>query len=173
MKDESRAALDAVNADVHWTARWTQPENLPPPSETRGAHGSTFLVNREDGGTEVLGDDAVTTLRLVVLQLVAATLGIGAAPVLLAQGSAPVPPLVRFVEATQSDERVSATALREIAATWKDSYTPMFTDIARFMRAPARGTLDAPPDAGSSAVDRDDPTDGTRPSAAVEQADVR
>ena len=92
----------------------------------------------------------------------AAALVIGAPLVLLAQRPTSVPPLVRFVEATQDDERVSSAALREIAADWKDSYTAMFTDIARLMKAPRRSTLDAPADADGLAVDGDDSNDGAR-----------
>ena len=67
----------------------------------------------------------------------AAFLALGVGQVLQAQRPVPVP-LVRFIEATQEDERVSSDALREIAAGWKDTYTSMFVDIARPMRAPRR-----------------------------------
>ena len=66
-----------------------------------------------------------------------AFLALGVAQALHAQRPAP-PPLVRFIEATQEDERISSVALREIAAGWKDTYTSMFVDLARPMRAPRR-----------------------------------
>ena len=74
----------------------------------------------------------------------------------------PAVPLVRFIEATQEDERVAATALREIAAGWKDSFTPMFVDIARLMKAPKRATLDGSPQDDALAVDGDDANDNGR-----------
>ena len=75
----------------------------------------------------------------------AAVLVVGVARQPRSQRSALVP-LARFVEATQEDERVSSAALREIAAGWKDSYTPMFIDLARMMRPPRRASQDSAPD---------------------------
>jgi hypothetical protein len=48
------------------------------------------------------------------------------------------PPVETFVQAASSDERVAKTALAQIAAGWKDSYAPMFLDLARLMRPPRR-----------------------------------
>lgn len=94
--------------------------------------------------------------------LVASALVSGVPLVLLAQRPASVPPLVRFVEATKEDERVSSAALREIAAGWRDSYTAMFTEIARLMKAPRRSTLESPADTDGLAVDGDDANAGAR-----------
>ncbi len=83
----------------------------------------------------------------------AAALLIGFAALMAAQSPASVP-LERFVEATREDEKVAAAALRDIAAGWKDSYTAMFVDLARVMRAP-RTILPGPiadddPDSGGA-----------------------
>ena len=77
-----------------------------------------------------------------------------------AQTAAPVP-LERFVEATWADERAAGTALHEIAAGWKNSYTPMFVDLARMMRPP-RAAGGETPRSNSTGDDRDD-ADADRP----------
>ncbi|MCA1652435.1 MAG: DUF3179 domain-containing protein [Acidobacteria bacterium] len=62
-----------------------------------------------------------------------------------AQGA--TPSLERFVAASSADERIARAALVEIAAGWKDSYTPMFVDMARLLRPPrlsARETVEQP-----------------------------
>ncbi len=58
---------------------------------------------------------------------------------------AAAPPLDRFVAAASADETLAKNALTEIAAAWKDSYTPMFVDMARLMRSLRRSP--APPSA--------------------------
>jgi Protein of unknown function (DUF3179) len=66
----------------------------------------------------------------------------------LLSGSALVPqtgghvPIARFIEAASSDNRLSARALTEIRAAWRDAYTPLFIDLTRVMRPPRR--LNAP-----------------------------
>lgn len=62
----------------------------------------------------------------------------------LLSGSALVPqtgghvPIARFVEAASSDGQISARALTEIRAGWRDAYTSLFIDLTRVMRPPRR-----------------------------------
>lgn len=63
------------------------------------------------------------------------------------------PPLDRFVAAASADEALAKSALTEIAAAWKHSYTPMFVDMARIMRPPRRGPASPTPDAVPTADD--------------------
>ena len=87
-------------------------------------------------------------MRLTLLAVICAS------TVVATQSDQPVAPvpLTRFVEATGEDERTANAALREIAASWKNSYTSMFVDLARMMRPP-RGTSDEPLTPGSNSVD--------------------
>lgn len=57
-------------------------------------------------------------------------------------GEEPAPELAWFFQATSSDERQARQALDRIAATWKNSYTPLIFDMARLMRPAARPALD-------------------------------
>ena len=98
----------------------------------------------------------------------ATTVASSIAPALL-MAQRPAVPLVRFIEATQEDERVASAALREIADGWKDSYTPLFADMARLMRAPRRATLDGSPQDDALAVDTDDSNDNARRSATIRE----
>jgi hypothetical protein len=66
-----------------------------------------------------------------------ATVALLSGGALLAQTSGHVP-IVRFIEATSSDGQVSARALSEIRAGWRDAYTALFIDLARVMRPPRR-----------------------------------
>ena len=82
--------------------------------------------------------------------------------------SAPVP-LARFVEATQSDDRIAAPALQAIATGWKNSYTAMVIDLARMMRPPRQLQADA--SIGTPRpTDDNDSDDGPRPSIDVPMA---
>ena len=81
--------------------------------------------------------------------------------------SAPVP-LARFVEATQSDDRIAAPALQAIAAGWKNSYTAMVIDLARMMRPPRQLQADA--SIGTPRPTDDSDSDGRRPSIEMPMA---
>ena len=48
------------------------------------------------------------------------------------------PDIVLFFQAASSDEKIANAALKEIQGRWRDGYTPMFIDLARMMRPPAR-----------------------------------
>lgn len=64
---------------------------------------------------------------------------------LFAEQSSPPPPLDVFVQAASVDDRAARSALDQIAASWKDSYTAMFVDMGRLMRrAPRQGEPDVP-----------------------------
>lgn len=54
-----------------------------------------------------------------------------------AQPAADVPDIQLFVDAAQQDGGRADTALDQIAAVWRNGYTPLIIDMARFMR-PAR-----------------------------------
>ena len=47
-----------------------------------------------------------------------------------------VPDIVLFFEALGQDEGDAESALDEIAALWRDSYTPIIIDMVRFMAPP-------------------------------------
>ena len=64
---------------------------------------------------------------------------------------ATAPALDEFVAASSADEKVAKAALEKIAVGWKDSYTSMFVDMARLMRAPRRPFQQ--PDAPSPTAD--------------------
>ena len=55
----------------------------------------------------------------------------------LASQTPPHVPITRFIEAISSDSQISARALSEIRAGWRDAYAALFIDLARVMR-PAR-----------------------------------
>ncbi|MGD9935054.1 MAG: DUF3179 domain-containing (seleno)protein, partial [Dehalococcoidia bacterium] len=76
-------------------------------------------------------------------------------------------PIVRFIEATSSDSQISARALSEISAGWRDAYTALFIDLARVMRPPRR--LISPEESPSSpfSPDADDGSGRLRSSAPV------
>lgn len=56
---------------------------------------------------------------------------------LLPQASGHVP-IARIIEATSSDSQISARALSEIRAGWRDAYAALFIDLTRMMRPPRR-----------------------------------
>lgn len=74
--------------------------------------------------------------------LAALTLLVGGA---LASQTSPHVPITRFIEAASLDRQISARALNEIRAGWRDAYTPLFIDLTRVMRPPRR--LSAPDEA--------------------------
>jgi hypothetical protein len=51
-----------------------------------------------------------------------------------ADGADDHPDLQVFVDAASSDEKKSEAALALLAPSWRDSYTVIFVDLARFMR---------------------------------------
>jgi hypothetical protein len=55
-------------------------------------------------------------------------------------------PISRFIEAASSDGQISARALSEIRAGWRDGYTALFIDLTRVMPPPRVTVVDeAPP----------------------------
>ncbi len=64
-------------------------------------------------------------------------LAVSAAVIAVATGvaaQAPAPPAIAlFFDAASPDARVSERALAEIAPLWKDGYTPLIVDLARFL----------------------------------------
>jgi hypothetical protein len=48
------------------------------------------------------------------------------------------PPISLFFDAAGPDDRKARTALDQIAARWRDGYTPLIVDMARFMRRAPR-----------------------------------
>lgn len=78
------------------------------------------------------------------------------------------PPIALFAQAASADEREGSEALREIAVGWRNGFTPLLVDLARFLPSPRRvpsGSED-PIDLSGDVLD---PTSGARgafPSAA-------
>jgi hypothetical protein len=81
-----------------------------------------------------------------------------------------------FFDAASTDARKADAALREIARSWKDSYTPLLVDLARFLPSM---TANTGADRDLLAVLPDDPdqrfaeTDTRRPSSPASQARQR
>ena len=77
--------------------------------------------------------------------------------------AADAPTLDLFLQAGQTNEPASKAALREIAASWKNSWTPMIIDIARLLPplpgtgAAAEPALTSPGDSGRNSPDSGDP----------------
>ena len=67
----------------------------------------------------------------------------------LASQTSPHVPITRFIEAASSDGQISARALNEIRAGWRDAYTPLFIDLTSVMRPPRRPGSHATPDDGT------------------------
>jgi hypothetical protein len=57
-------------------------------------------------------------------------------------------PIIRFIEATSSENQISARALSEIRSGWRDAYTALFIDLTSLMRPPGR-LMSAEEDPGS------------------------
>jgi hypothetical protein len=76
------------------------------------------------------------TLALI-LAVTATTVG------LFAQTSA-TPPLVRFLEAASTDDRVGRAAQDELKRAWKNSYAAIIVDLVRFMRPASPVVVDEP-----------------------------
>jgi len=66
------------------------------------------------------------------------------------------PPWEAFIAAGSQDRRTAVTALDVIAAGWRDAYTAMIVDVARFLPSP-RGPQASD---GPGGLDTDDATDG-------------
>ncbi|MEX2271923.1 MAG: DUF3179 domain-containing protein [Vicinamibacterales bacterium] len=75
-------------------------------------------------------------------------------PGALQQAGPNPPPLTLFFEAASPDAKVSERALDALAAVWKDSYTALLVDVARFLPRSAPGpgvdVLSLDPDTGGS-----------------------
>jgi hypothetical protein len=70
-------------------------------------------------------------------------------------------PIARFIEAASPDTQISARALNEIRAGWRDAYTPLFIDLARVMRPPR--PAGAPDASVPSPFSADGDDDSSRP----------
>ena len=78
-----------------------------------------------------------TTKRLSLAALGAAIL-VAAQPLRATSQAADVPEIQWFIDAAQQDGDLADAALDKIAAVWRDGYTPLIIDMARFMQPTRR-----------------------------------
>jgi hypothetical protein len=79
-----------------------------------------------------------------------------------ARGSDQPPDVRLFFEAASPDDRRARDALAAIGRAWKDDYTALIVDLARFMRSPRRAV--SPGERPETpAPDEDEPAGGTAP----------
>lgn len=82
----------------------------------------------------------------------------------LASQTTPHAPITRFIEAASSDGQISARALNEIRAGWRDAYTPLFIDLTRVMRQSRRLSIPDEAPAAPFSPDGDDDSGRLGPS---------